>query len=271
MHKAPGAGALSLVETDDGSLTYFNPAFDQTYHSIHGALTESLTVFINGSQYAENIQSLQTCQPDDKAEYRCTIVEVGFGLGLNFLLAADMATTKNISLTYHAVENALPTTEQLTNLDYGRHLVNTGLWDNLLVSLDELPKVLPNNKSTGANIRGTCETPTFDCLTLTPAERITLRIYTELNHLHALAEGSADYLFLDGFSPDSNPECWSEAMLTRYHQLLTSGGVLVTYSAKGRLRRQLQASGFSIQKCPGPPGKREFLRAIKSASTKRSL
>lgn len=247
---------LQLVETADGSRTYFNPAFNETYHSIHGALTESLTVFIRGSRFARYLSTTQiTSSGDTRRQNQYTLIEVGFGLGLNFLLTADLALTHGVTLNYHAVENALPTATQLALLDYRRHLRNPTLCDRLLEGVDAL-----ENES----IR-TADPTQHHCKRLIITAEIALNLHTELEALHRLEPESADVLFLDGFSPDSNPACWTNAMLTRYFELLVAGGVLVTYSAKGRLRRQLQATGFNVQKCPGPPGKREFVRAVKPA------
>ncbi len=244
---------LRLVETADGSYTYFNPAFNQTYHSTHGALTESLTVFINGSHYAERLITNEPQMAEHPLCADCTVVEIGFGLGLNFVLTADQALTHNIELTYHALENALPDVALLRPLDYGRHLSNGKLWDGLIDCIDA------SSTATSA----TNHRQVSDRTLLQPATGIKLYLYPHIEQLQTMQNASASFVFLDGFSPDSNPECWTNAMLERCHKLLKPGGVLVTYSAKGQLRRQLQALGLSVEKCPGPPGKREFLRAHK--------
>jgi len=72
-------------------------------------------------------------------------------------------------------------------------------------------------------------------------------------------------VFFDAFSPDSQPEMWTEQGFRKLYEALKPGGILVTYSSKGLVKRALQSVGFRIEKLPGPPGKREFLRAWKDS------
>jgi len=82
-----------------------------------------------------------------------------------------------------------------------------------------------------------------------------------LNRLEALNAGF-DAIYLDAFSPDANPECWSEAAIAEMTALLAPGGALATYCAKGSVRRAFESVGLSVTRRPGPPGKRECLVAI---------
>ena len=73
----------------------------------------------------------------------------------------------------------------------------------------------------------------------------------------------ADVVFFDAFGPDKQPEMWTSSMFRKVADLTASGGILVTYSAKGEVRRRLIAAGFSVERLPGPPGKREMIRGTK--------
>ena len=81
-------------------------------------------------------------------------------------------------------------------------------------------------------------------------------------------EQAYDLVYFDAFGPRVQPELWGEAMFEKMYRCLREGGVLVTYSAKGSVRRAMQASGFQVERLPGPPGKREMLRAVKASPAK---
>ena len=70
-------------------------------------------------------------------------------------------------------------------------------------------------------------------------------------------------IYFDAFAPDAQPDLWTETVFKKMYNLLFTGGVLVTYCSKGAVRRALLAVGFVVEKLPGPPGKREMLRAVK--------
>ncbi|NJW54479.1 MnmC family methyltransferase, partial [Salinimicrobium oceani] len=78
------------------------------------------------------------------------------------------------------------------------------------------------------------------------------------------ATSEYDLIYFDAFGPRVQPELWSEAVFKNMYNTLRSQGVLVTYSAKGDVRRAMQATGFEVERLPGPPGKREMLRATKA-------
>lgn len=236
---------LIPVATGDGSLTLFSPDFQETYHSIHGALTESLTVFINGSNLPTLLQ----------ANTKITVLEIGFGLGLNFLLAADYAATLGTSLEYIAVENKLLPTHVLQSLQYDRHLKQPVLCERLYHFL----------ATTDATAAESVTNPQKAVI----GKNITLQLVNNLNDVKAMSaaqDNTVDVLFLDAFSPDCNQECWTDEIFDTYTRLLSESGTLTTYSAKGRIRRQLLAKGFQVERLPGPPGKREFLRATRTAA-----
>jgi tRNA U34 5-methylaminomethyl-2-thiouridine-forming methyltransferase MnmC len=72
-----------------------------------------------------------------------------------------------------------------------------------------------------------------------------------------------DVIYYDAFAPDIQPELWESVVFDQLYHWLHPGGVLVTYCSKGSVRRNMQSVGLKVEKLPGPPGKREILRAIK--------
>ena len=243
---------MRLITTGDGSKTLYSDRYKQTYHSAYGAVTESRTVFLEGSRLQ---QQLEACRLQQEP---LRVLEIGFGLGLNFLLSADQALENQTKLAYTAIENNFINTSLLADLNYRSHLKFPEIADNLLRHLRQLE--YSSQSPNKASIR-------FEGVIPLLANGITLNIENTLETIDRWTSNSNDgqpcfdIIYLDAFSPDTNPECWSPAFIAKIYCLLKTNGTLVTYSAKGSVRRGLQAAGFYIEKLPGPPGKREFLRA----------
>ena len=81
--------------------------------------------------------------------------------------------------------------------------------------------------------------------------------------LEIKAESVYNLIYFDAFGARVQPELWTEIIFSLMYKALQSKGVLVTYAAKGSVRRAMLAVGFSVERLPGPPGKREMLRATK--------
>jgi tRNA U34 5-methylaminomethyl-2-thiouridine-forming methyltransferase MnmC len=230
----PVAGAVVL--TEDGSATLHSPRYRQSYHSTRGALSEARHVFLEGSGVAAMLRSGRPVR----------LLEVGVGSGLNLLISADLATRCKVGLDYVGLDRELPSVEQLTALDHGRHLHAPDLaaaWRTLRCTLDTRDAPLDRLGTTTVELR------------LGDARDTPL----ESGRFHAI--------YHDAFSPDANPELWSEPFLGRLYAALAPGGHLVSYTVQGELRRRLEALGFEVAKRPGPPGgKREVLSARKPPS-----
>ncbi|MDR3235230.1 MAG: tRNA (5-methylaminomethyl-2-thiouridine)(34)-methyltransferase MnmD [Prevotellaceae bacterium] len=212
-----------LKITADGSHTLFVPALNETYHSMYGALQESLHVFIDaGFRYA-TVQNGQS---------PLRVLEIGFGTGLNALLTWDEATQKQIPVYYEAIEKYPLSEKEAAALNYASH---EKLYDIHRVAW---------------------ETP----VALSPYFTLCKRM-TDL--LHYNPEGQFDVIYFDAFAPTVQPELWSEAVFCKLHTALRSGGVLVTYSSKGIVKTALRTAGFEVQRLSGAIGKRHMLRAIK--------
>lgn len=218
----------SLVETADGSHSLYVPALDEQYHSRHGALQESRHVFID--------MGLRAAASGGEP---LRILEIGFGTGLNALLSMAWGGGE---LRYAAVEAYPLGVEEAGVLNYARLL--EGEMEDAAACFGWLH---------GADWGSWQEWPGGGFSLLKMEARIE---DFEL-------EGAADLVYFDAFAPDKQPELWTEAVFGKMRDLMAPGGILVTYCAKGAVRRALQAVGFEVERLPGPPGKREMLRARK--------
>lgn len=226
------------VKTTDGSLTLFSDQYQETYHSIHGAETESRHIFLEASGVA---QRLRSGLPTD-------ILEIGFGLGLNCLLSADLAGMFNTPLIFTSVEMDLISAKTFRNLEYQSILTIPEMANRLEVAL-------------AGHHNADSPTDSESSLAIELAHKIDLDLLLADASEVDFPAAQYDAIYLDAFSPDINPECWSASFFKRLYASLRPSGNLTTYSAKGDVRRALQQVGFKVQKHPGPPGKREFLVA----------
>jgi tRNA U34 5-methylaminomethyl-2-thiouridine-forming methyltransferase MnmC len=214
-----------LVITNDGSHSIFNPEMNETYHSKHGAIVEAEHVFIKNGLLAEN-----------KKQFN--ILEVGFGTGLNALLTAQKAKQKNIDINYHGIELYPVPKENYVLLNF-TDLV--GEEKSELLSLHECSWETENK--------------IHDFFKLTKNE-IELEKYT--------SKTKFDIIYFDAFSPETQPHLWNAEVFQNMYNLLKEDGFLVTYCAKGVVKRTMKAVGFEIVVLDGPPGKRQMTRANKS-------
>ncbi|MDW3649680.1 MAG: tRNA (5-methylaminomethyl-2-thiouridine)(34)-methyltransferase MnmD [Bacteroidia bacterium] len=211
------------VISKDGSSTLYAPRFDEHYHSIHGAIQESMHVFINAG-----LRALE------KEELR--LLEMGLGTGLNAVLTAIHMDDRKIQ--YTGIE-AFPVAEDLlTQLNYPKEL--GGDAETIFKKLHAMPW----------NEKGE----------LIPAF-VLEKIQGKLEEFDP--ESSYDLVYFDAFAPSAQLELWSLDIFQKMFGLMNPGAVLVTYCAKGDVRRAMIAAGFRVEKIPGPPGKREMLRAWK--------
>jgi tRNA U34 5-methylaminomethyl-2-thiouridine-forming methyltransferase MnmC len=227
---------MKFIQTADGSKTLRSDHYAQTFHSDKGAVSESKHVFLESSEVA----------PKLRAGESVNILEVGFGTGLNFFLTADVAAKHQTTLTYVALEQTLLPASLIQQLGYEEYLENKDVLESYLTFRQSLPNDVKEGRY-GFEKDGVR-------LELLIGEATTQRF--EAN--------TFDAVYQDAFSPDANPELWSEDFFKKLYDALKSNGKLTTYSVKGDVRRTLQKVGFTVEKRPGPPGgKREMLVAIK--------
>lgn len=221
---------LALRITGDQSHTLYVPELDEHYHSVHGAITESQHVFIrNGLTEAIHRYGAQL-----------NILEIGFGTALNAWLTLLEAESQEIQITYTAIDS-LPLDATLT--DALRYPEQQGL-DR--ASFDALHRA-GWGKEEGISSHFTLH-----------------KLHTDWTTCPTLSGAPFHLVYYDAFGPEKQPEMWTEALFRHVYRNLVPGACLVTYTAKGTVRRALQAAGFSVEKVPGPPGKREMVRAFRS-------
>jgi tRNA U34 5-methylaminomethyl-2-thiouridine-forming methyltransferase MnmC len=218
-----------LQHTSDGSHTIAVPSMHVTYHSIHGAIQESMHVFINAG--------LQPLLHQFETLY---IFEMGFGTGLNALLSLQQAIRYDQKIFYYAVELFPLKQNEYASLNY-----SSQLQDESLQSYFKFMHECEWEKEVSIH-------PLF------------ILHKTNQSLLDLTAHQSFNLIFFDAFAPSAQPELWAQQVFEKMFQSLANKGVLVTYCSKGDVRRAMIAAGFKVEKLQGPPRKREMLRAIKN-------
>lgn len=221
-----------LFLTTDGSHTVHLPGTDIYYHSIHGALQESLHIYIQ--------QGLKhwTDQHTDRKTIK--IFEMGFGTGLNALLTLHAMNDLGLHVLYHAIETEVLPPDVVLRLNYP-DLLGRDAWFSIFSQIHTAP--------------WNVETEITAHFHLTKWQ----------GSLHSfVSKEKFDLVYFDAFAPDAQPELWSEAVFHNLFELMNIGAVLTTYCSKGTARRALQTAGFAVEKLAGPKGKREILRATKN-------
>lgn len=214
--------------TEDGSYTFYIKELDEYYHSIHGAIQESKTVFINAG-----------LKVIDKTAI--TIFEMGFGTGLNAFMSFLEAQKNNLKINYYAVEAHPILLEEAKLLNYQKELKAETEQDTFLKMHD---------CSWNENIK--------------ISENFTLfKIKGHIEDLKKSDLPKIDLIYFDAFAPSAQPKLWEKNILQLMCDLLKPNGILTTYCAKGIFKRTLKEVGFKIEPLPGPIGKREMTRAIK--------
>jgi tRNA U34 5-methylaminomethyl-2-thiouridine-forming methyltransferase MnmC len=225
----------TLITTADGSHSLYVKELDEHYHSIHGAIQESIHVFIN--------TGLKFIAEKNKSEI--SILEIGFGTGLNALLTCLEAEKLNLKINYTSIE-AFPLDNVLINeLNYAE-----------LLSAKEKEK---SHLQTIFNELHSCEWEKE----ISISKNFTLhKIKNTLQEIKF--EKSFDLIYFDAFGPRVQPEMWTEELFSKIYNVTKPNGCLVTYCAKGEVKRTLKKVGFTVETLPGPPRKREMVRADKA-------
>lgn len=219
-----------IVDTADGSKTIYLEDLDEQYHSLNGAFTESRHVFLgNGYNYHKSAMP--------------AVLEIGFGTGLNCLLTAIEAENQKRSTSYFSIEKSPIDKTIIRQLDYGS-----------LISARAKEVYQKIHSCEWGKMKQV--SPFFHLL--------KLKLDLVSDNLKTVP--ACNVVYFDAFGPDKQPEMWETPVFGKIFEKLLPGGIIVTYSAKGEVRRQLAATGFTMERLPGPPGKKEMLRGIKPAS-----
>jgi tRNA U34 5-methylaminomethyl-2-thiouridine-forming methyltransferase MnmC len=186
-----------IIETADGSHSISIPEMNVTYHSRHGAIQESMHVFVEaGFRYISNQLMNQ----------QINIFEMGLG------------------------------TEEVLRLNYSESLKHKE-WFMALHECKWDEDIAIN-------------------------EYFTFR-KEQVDIINYSTNQPFNIVYYDAFAPTAQPELWTTEIFNKLNSLLFPEGILVTYCSKGDVRRAMQKAGLIVEKIPGPPGKREMVRAFK--------
>jgi tRNA U34 5-methylaminomethyl-2-thiouridine-forming methyltransferase MnmC len=215
-----------IVITGDGSTTIRIPNWNENYHSSHGAIQEAKHVFVT--------HGLDVFQNQDEI----SILEIGFGTGLNAFITFLETLTKD-KVNYVGVEAYPISAAEVAQMNYVSEL-----------------KAAPY----ATNFEKMHASDWEHEIAITTQFNLTKRkqFFQDIND-----KNQYHLIYFDAFGYPLQPELWSEAIFVKMYEALLPGGVLVTYACRSVIKNAMLAAGFSIEKLPGAPGKREMLRATK--------
>lgn len=214
-----------IITTKDGSTSLFIPEWNETYHSKNGAIQEAYHVFIKNGLSIFKGKSV-------------SILEIGLGTGLNAFITSLEAEKNNLPIDYTAVEAFPITIEEIDAMNFASKIDSNKT--NIFIAIHQLNWEVKNQ--------------VCDNFYLTKRKQF----FQDINDKEYF-----DIIYFDAFSFDVQPELWSEAIFTKMHTALKTNGILVTYACRTIIKQAMISAGFSIEKLPGAPGKREMLRAYK--------
>lgn len=215
--------------TDDGSTTIHLPDWNENYHSTHGAIQEANHVFLKNGLDAISLTKI-------------AVLEIGFGTGLNCFITFLAAQKKNCFVDYVGVEAYPVSKEEKAKLNYVTELKA----ESKEAVFDQMHSCSWGKKhEVSSNFL------------LTKRQQF----FKDIDDVNCF-----DLVYFDAFGAEHQPQLWTVAIFEKMHIALKINGILVTYSAKGSVRRAMQEVGFSVQRLQGPPGKREMLRGTKHSA-----
>lgn len=220
-----------IITTADGSKTIQIEEWNEQYHSVHGAIQEANHVYIKHGLLFFSSEMLQD------SGNQISILEIGFGTGLNAILTLLASEQLKLQIDYFGVEAYPISSEELKQLNYS---------ETLDIKNNSFEDIHKSDWESSHNI--------------TEQFRLTKqqKLFDDIADVNCY-----DVIYFDAFGARVQPELWTEAIFEKMYNALRPNGVLVTYSAKGSVKRALRAVGFEIERLEGPPGKRHMLRAIK--------
>jgi tRNA U34 5-methylaminomethyl-2-thiouridine-forming methyltransferase MnmC len=221
-----------IIITKDGSHTISVPEMNVTYHSVHGAVQESMHVYIQAGLRHSGVFDYVGVNH---------VLEIGFGTGLNALLTLIEADREKNRIYYTAIEPYSLNEEEISKLNYCE-LLNQPHYKRLFEKMHEVEWE--------------------EMFEITENFRVTK---TKSRLLDLSIEDTFFLIYFDAFDPNIQPELWTKQVFEKLYSMLIEGGIIVTYCSKGAVRRAMQSAGFSVEKIPGPPGKKEMIRAVKKS------
>ncbi|PID69738.1 MAG: SAM-dependent methyltransferase [Flavobacteriales bacterium] len=218
----------NIIKTADGSHTIFLPDYNEYYHSKHGAINEACHVFIKNGLHQFT------------AKDPVNILEMGFGTGLNAFISFLETVKHGYNINYTAIEAFPVKPDEIVKLNYVSSL-KSEKYSDIFSKLHDVPWQTKHQIS--------------DKFSLTKTESKLENVSLELSY---------NLIYFDAFGPRVQPELWTLPIFEKLYNCLENKGILVTYSAKGSVKRNLQEAGFNVEKLTGPPNKRHMLRATKT-------
>ena len=217
-----------FIVTEDGSHTIYLPEMNEHYHSVHGAVEESLHIYIGEGLLQTTSRTIN-------------ILEIGFGTGLNAYLTFCIATQLNLTINYTALEKFPLDKPEYSQLNYPR---------NVFPEYSDIFELMHQSDwNSGINISDNF---------------VLKKIEVDLLTFRFNKTPEFDLVYYDAFAPSKQPEMWSDEILQTVALSVKLDGIFVTYCAKGTVRRALNSAGFMMERIPGPTGKKEILRGKKS-------
>ncbi len=216
-----------VVTTADGSKTLQIEDWQEQYHSMHGAIQEAYHVFIKHGLSLFDNQTI-------------SILEIGFGTGLNAYITFLEAQDKGLTVEYYGVEAYPVTFDEAISMDYVASLKDHNEGHQAFELMHKSPWNVPVKITSFFNL---------------------VKLEKKFQDINDSSQ--YELIYFDAFGFRVQPELWSEVIFFKMFEALRPGGVLVTYAAKGSVRRAMISVGFLVERLEGPPGKREMLRATK--------
>lgn len=216
-----------IITTSDGSSSIEIEEWGETYHSVHGAVQEAKHVYIKNG--LEKI-----------SQSKIKILEMGFGTGLNAFLTVLEAKKTQKEIEYHSVEGFPLTIEEVKGLNY------------VALAENEEEKQIFNQLHSSAWNEPQSLTRQF----------VLHKILSTFENVD-LQENYFDLIYFDVFGYPYQPDLWSVDVFDKMYKTLKEGGILTTYACRGAIKRAMKSAGFTVEVCPGPPGKREMTIAYK--------
>jgi tRNA U34 5-methylaminomethyl-2-thiouridine-forming methyltransferase MnmC len=213
-----------IIKTNDGSLSIYDNQIDESYHSKYGAIKEAEHVFVKNGLLSVNKKEI-------------SILEIGFGTGLNALLSLKESIRKNIIINYHTIEPNPINKELYNKLNFSKLI---GINKDYFLKLHDLEW----NKKQKIH------------------QYFIFKKYKKSIQEFNI-EKKYDIIYFDAFSPRKQPELWGIDTLSKIFNMITKNGFLVTYCAQGEFKRNLKGIGYEVISLNGPPGKREMIKAIR--------
>ena len=233
-------GEIRVIETDDGSRTLYLPGLDETYHSTHGAVTESRHVYIE-----KGLDFWRAAHPEAR---ELTVFEMGLGTGTNAMLAMDWCVANDCKMRYYSVEK-FPLGQDLMREYWGSTGIDDGD-DSVIQDVSRRSDALHSSP--------------WEQWVEIPLKCGGFDVFKHESDIQdAVLPADIDVVFWDAFGPQKQEGVWGVELFQPIFHAMQEGGVFVTYSAAGDVKRALKQVGFAVERLDGPPFKRHMLRAKK--------